>query len=403
MGVTSLLLSSDRLRRGGTTNGGYREWTVNFDLSEDEEMLKALADRFVADRYDHDSRRAFLAEPCGFSSSNWQLLGELGLIAAPFAEDLGGLDLDATGVAIVFEALGRGLVVEPLAESVMMAGRLFAMTAREPLLNSWIEAVVSGEKRLALAALDERARDGLCWLETCAVAKGDSWRLSGTKPFCAAGGGADAFIVPARIHGEPGDRTGVALFLIPATQPGASLRPWHMADGSVAVALTLEDVMISDDHKLDRAGDDGLAAIDAANELADLARSAEALGIMERLFADTIDYLRTRSQFGAAIGSFQAIQHRMVAQYAVIEQARALLNLALVSSESAEFGKAVQGARAFLARTSLELGHEMIQFHGGMGITDELAIGAGHKRLLVLSRWPESPQATLDRYAGVLA
>lgn len=374
---------------------------MNFDLSEDEEMLKALADRFVADRYDHDSRRAFLAEPNGFSARNWQMLGELGLIAAPFPEELGGLSLDATGTAIVFEALGRGLVVEPLAEAVMMAGRLFAMTAPEELLRAWIESIVTGKKRLALAAQEDRGRDGHTWVEARAAADGAGWRLTGAKPFCAAGGGADGFIVLARTSGQPQDPDGLALFLVPAGTPGVSPLEWHMADGSVAVSLTLHDALVPASHKLDRGSFGALAAIDAADELAALSRSAEALGIMERLFADTLDYLRTRDQFGAAIGSFQAIQHRMVAQYAVIEQSRALLNLALVSWGGPDFGKAVHGARAFIAKASLELGHEMIQFHGGMGITDELAIGAGHKRLLVLSRWPESAQATLDRYAGV--
>jgi alkylation response protein AidB-like acyl-CoA dehydrogenase len=175
-----------------------------------------------------------------------------------------------------------------------------------------------------------------------------------------------------------------------------------MADGSIAASLNLADEHVPAGHKLDRSNRGALALIEAVGELAALARCAEALGIMERLFADTLDYLRTRDQFGARIGSFQAIQHRMVAQYAAIEQSRALMNLALVSWGSADFGKAVQGARAFIAAASLELGHEMIQFHGGMGITEELAIGAGHKRLLVLSRWPESPQAALDRFAGVL-
>lgn len=375
---------------------------MNFDLSEDEEMLKALADRFVADHYDHDSRRAFQAEPNGFSARNWELLGELGLIAAPFPEELGGLGLDATGTAIVFEALGRGLVVEPLAETVMMAGRLFALAAPPELLDTWIEPITTGEKRLALAAHEERTRDGLSWIETTAVNDGRGWRLSGTKPFCAAAGGVDAFIVLARLSGMPEDTDGLALFLVPANTPGVSQRQWRLADGSLAVSLTLEDADVPVGYKLDRSELGAPALIDAAGELASLARGAEALGIMERLFADTLDYLRTRDQFGTRIGSFQAIQHRMVAQYAAIEQSRALLNLALVSWGGPDFGKAVQGARAFIAKASIELGHEMIQFHGGMGITDELAIGAGHKRLLVLSRWPESPQAALDRFAGVL-
>lgn len=372
---------------------------MNFDLSEDEEMLKALTERFVTDHYDHDSRRAFLAEPAGFSSANWELLGELGLIAAPFPEELGGLGLDATGIATVFEALGRGLVVEPLAEAVVMAGRLFAATAPESLQGEWLDDLLTGGKRLALAHAEAKARDGLAWVETVAVADGEGWKLTGSKPYCAAGGGADGFIVSARLSGAPGDVDGVALFLVPAGTSGASARDWHMADGSVATSLELDGVTVPGDHKLT---DDGFAAIAATGDLAALARSAEALGIMERIFAETIDYLRTRDQFGAALGSFQAIQHRMVAQYAAIEQCRALLNLALVSWGSNDFANAVHGARAYIAEASVTLGHEMIQFHGGMGVTDELAIGGGHKRLLVLSRWPEGPLAALDRYAGLL-
>lgn len=372
---------------------------MNFDLSEDEEMLKAVAERFVTDRYDHDSRRAFLAEPAGFSAANWALLGELGLIAAPFPEDMGGLALDATGIATVFEALGRGLVVEPLAEAAVLAGRIFAAAAPQRLREDWADALVSGEKRLALAHAEARGRGGLPWIETRAVQNGDGWTLSGTKPYCAAGAGADGYIVSARLDGEPGDTAGVALFLVTADAPGLTARQWHMADGGVAVALELDGVTVPAHHRLEG---DGLAHVGAAQVMATLARSAEALGIMERMFADTVDYLRTRTQFGAPLGSFQAIQHRMVAQYVVIEQSRALLNLALVSWQSDEFARAVHGARAFIAPACVELGHEMIQFHGGMGVTDELAVGGGHKRLLVLSRWPEDPLAALDRYAGVL-
>ncbi len=371
---------------------------MNFELTEDEEMLKALAERFVSDHYDHDSRRAYLAKPHGFSARNWALLGELGLIGAPFPQDLGGLGLDATGIATIFEALGRGLVVEPLAEAVMLAGRLFARNAPGDLLAAWSDALIAGTKRLALAHAEEGARDGSVWVETAARTEAGSVILAGAKPYCIAGGLADAYLVSARVSGSPQDIGGVELYLVQADTPGLSAREWRLADGSVACSLTLHDVIIPAGHRL--AG--GLAAIAEADELAALARSTEALGIMERLFADTLDYLRTRAQFGAPLGSFQAIQHRMVAQYAALEQSRALINLALVSWGSERFAQAVYGARAFIAEASLTLGHEMIQFHGGMGVTDELAIGNGHKRLLVLSRWPEGPQAALDRYAGLL-
>lgn len=371
---------------------------MNFELNQDEEMLKALTERFVADKYTHESRRAFLSEPNGYSQSNWELLGELGLIAAPFPEELGGLGLDGTGIATIFEALGHGLVVEPLAQSVVLTGRLFALHASEALRSEWIDALLTGAKRIALAHAEQGGRGRLPWIQTQAKAVSEGFLLSGVKPYCIAGSGADGYIVSARISDPAQGEEGVQLFLVAADTPGLSTRRWTLADGSIAVSVILEDVLVSADHML--VG--GLGAIDRAETVAALACSAEALGIMERLFAETLDYLRTRKQFGATLGSFQAIQHRMVAQYQAIEQSRALLNLALVSWNTDGFERAVYGARAYIAEASIHLGHEMIQFHGGMGVTDELIIGSGHKRLLVLSRWPEGPQAALNRYAELL-
>lgn len=367
---------------------------MNFDLSEDEEMLKALAERFVVDHYDADSRRRFLAEASGFSAFNWSLLGELGLIAAPFDAAAGGLDLDATAIATIFEALGRGLVVEPLIENVLIAARLFAAAAPSALRDEWLSSLISGERRIALAHAEERGRDGRCWIETRAATADGGWRLEGAKAHVPAAGGADAFIVTARTGGLAGDTEGVGLFFVVAGAAGLSVRPWRMADGSVAASLDLGGVAAL---RLDG----GLGEVDGVGELASLARSAEALGIMERIFAETIEHLRTREQYGAKLASFQALQHRMVGHYAAIEQARGLLNLAMVSWKTRDFTSAVRGVRAFLSEVSVALGHDMIQFHGGMGVTDELSIGHGHKRLLVLSRWPDSPDAALDRFAGV--
>lgn len=372
---------------------------MNFDLNEDEELLKALTERFVTDHYDNDRRAKYLAESAGFSARNWAMLGELGLIAGPLDAESGGLALDGTAIATVFEALGRGLVVEPLIESVLVAARLFAATSLQPLRDAWLPDLLAGDRRLAFAHAEVNARAGRLWIETTAEPLPKGIRLNGTKAFVAAGAGADAYIVSVRSAGKPADEAGVGLILVPADAAGLSIRPWRWADGTLGVSLTLDNVVVAPDSLLGG----GAAEIAGIEVLANLARCAEALGIMERLFADTLDYLKTRVQFGAKLGSFQAIQHRMVAQYAAIEQARALLNLALVSYGTAEFDGAVRGARAYISSTSVTLGHEMIQFHGGMGTTADLPIGQGHKRLLVLSRWPDDADVALDRYAGIAA
>lgn len=372
---------------------------MNFDLSEDEELLKALAERFVNETYDIDRRRAYQREAAGFSTDNWRLLGELGLIAALFDETSGGLGLDATGIATVFEALGRGLVVEPLIENGLFAGRLFAQTAPEALRDSWLAGLMTGERRLAVAHAEAAGRAGRPWVETLADEAAEGTVLSGAKAYVPAGADVDAYLVTAREGGEPDQAKSLRLFFVPAGSPGLTISRWRMADGSAAVSLQLDGVHVPAGHRL--SGD--AADLDAVETLANLARAAEALGIMERLFAETQDYLRTREQFGAPLASFQAIQHRMVAQYAAIEQARALLNLAMVARGASDFADAVRGVRAFVSDASLTLAHEMVQFHGGMGVTDELSIGHGHKRLLVLSRWPDDPDTALDRFAGIAA
>lgn len=372
---------------------------MNFDLSEDEEMLKALVERFANDCYDIERRRTYLAEENGFSPRNWDILGELGLISAAFPDEAGGLGLDANSLATVFEALGRGLVVEPLIENAVLAGRLFAASAPPPLQAEWMPFLLTGERRIALAHAEQKARAGRLWVETRAEADGGGIVLTGEKAYVPAGGGADCYIVSARAAGDPGDPQGVALYFIPADAAGLTVQRWRMADGSAAASLLLNGVWV----EADRCLSGGVAEIAKAQELANIARSAEALGIMERIFAETLDYLRTREQFGGKLASFQAIQHRMVTQYAAIEQSRALLNLALVSAGSDGFGSAVKGARAFITATSVTLGHEMIQFHGGMGVTDELTIGQAHKRLLALSHWPDDPEAALDAFAGLAA
>lgn len=372
---------------------------MNFELSEDEQLLKALAERFVADRYNTERRREYLASELGFSAGNWALLGELGLMAALLPAEHGGLGTDATAIATIFHALGQGIVAEPLIENLMVGARLLACSAPDGLRGAWLPDLMEGTRRVAFAHAEEGSRGGRLWVTTQALADGDGVILDGAKLCVPAGAGCNAYIVSARTHGSANEPDGVELFLVEADAPGLSPSPWRMADGSVAVSLRLSGVPVAASHKLRG----GAASIERIGELASLARSAEAVGIMQALFDETLEYLRTRQQFGAKLGSFQAIQHRMVAQYTMIEQARGLLDRAIVTEGTPDFASAVLGARAFIAPACIELGHEMIQFHGGMGVSDELAIGQGHRRLLVLSRWPDDPQAVLDRFIGLAA
>lgn len=370
---------------------------MNFDLTEEQAMLKSLTERFVLDRYDVDDRRRYLGESAGFSLDNWSLLAELGILSAALPEAAGGLDLDLTSIAVISEALGHGMVVEPVVECAFYAAPLLLTGGSPAVVEAWGEALASGQKRVALAHLEKGSRGGSTWIETSVSRNGSGLILNGSKPFVAAGHDADGYVVSARSEGQSGDEEGWALYFIPADSPGLSRTSWRRADGATSASLTFDNVSVPTENALSG----GVQLMRAAELRFSLARTAEAIGIMERLFAETLEYVRQRKQFGTPIGKFQAVQHRLAHQYAEIEQARALMELAIVSEGSESFAAAVDGARAFVASASLTLGHEAIQLHGGMGVTDELAIGHGHKRLLVISRWPDNADAALDRYAGV--
>ena len=213
--------------------------------------------------------------------------------------------------------------------------------------------------------------------------------------------GADALIVTAREAGAADDPRGVGLFFVAADTPGLRIAPYRVIDGTLAAVVTLSEMRLPPEARL--GGD--LADVIAAETRGDLARAAEALGLMELLMSATLDHLRNRKQFGQALGSFQALQHRMVAQYVAVEQARGLLLGAAMADGNGERdgARAVAGARAFIAEASVKLGHEAIQLHGGMGVSDEMVVGHAHRRLFALSRHPGNAAAALDRFAGLCA
>ncbi|TAL01910.1 MAG: acyl-CoA dehydrogenase [Rhodospirillaceae bacterium] len=368
---------------------------MDFDLSEDEEILKGVVERFVNERYSMNQRRSYSSLPTGFSEENWALLGELGMIAAAYDVDDGGLGLGAVGLITIMKALGQGLAIEPLVENAVVGGGLFAQIAPPAVKAPWMRDLLSGKKRIALAHRERSARKNLSWVEAKAWNHNGRTYLSGEKSVVPAGEGVDAYLVTAqRDNGSPD----ISIFLVDAHSPGLSTRTWRLVDGTAAVSLKLDKIEVEPEHCLGG----NLADIERLMNRAALLNSAEAIGIMDRMLSDTLDHLRIRKQFGVPLSSFQTLQHRMVGQYAVLEKARALVDLAAMTAETdgASWARVIQGARAYIAETSIVFGHEMIQMHGGMGITDELLIGQGHKRLLMLSRWPEEPVKALDRYAA---
>lgn len=346
---------------------------MNFDLSEEQSLLKNLAERFVTERYDLDRRRLYLAEATGFSEQNWRQLAELGLLALPFAEEDGGFGGGAVELMVVCEALGRGLVVEPVATDLLLGGGLIARSGDDALKATWLPRIMAGEARIVLAHAEHAARFGNDGIATTATADANGWVLDGRKSFVSAAVGADAFVVSARTA-----EGAAALFLIEADADGLDILPYRIIDGTIAGEVRLNAV-----HATSKIAPD-LATLELAQDEVRLAACGEMVGIMSLLLDNTLDYVRTRKQFGGAIGSFQAIQHRLADLYAELELSRSHLLRATLSPPEKR-RRSIGEAKAYTSASALHLGEECIQLHGGMGTSDELIIGHGHKRLMLLA------------------
>ncbi len=375
-------------RAGGRRGYCIRGTQVNFDLDEQQTMLRDLMARFTADRSHLERRMADRRDARGFDPAGWAMLAELGLLALPFAEENGGLGGGMVEIATVAEEIGCGLAIEPWLSDLMLAGRLLERAGNEAQRNRWLPQVIAGEARLALAFAEPRGRYNPLAIAT--AARGD--RLSGAKTFVQAGVGVDAYLITARDESA----AGIGIWVVPADAEGLDVRPYRLTDGSVACELTLVDVA---GERLEggNAGTLGMVLDDAR-----IAACAEMVGTMEMLQQATLDYLRTRKQFGQAIGAFQAIQHRMAQVYALVEQSRSQLLRAVLAPDDASRPAVIAGAKAFISESAVRMGEECIQFHGGMGVSDELVIGHGHKRILLLAGMFGDADAELSRYSRLM-
>jgi alkylation response protein AidB-like acyl-CoA dehydrogenase len=377
---------------------------MNFDLTEEQRLLKDSVERFMSDHYDLDKRKAGLRTSDGFSRSNWQQMAELGFLALPFDEKNGGLGGTAVEQMILLEAFGAGLLSEPYLASVVMAGKLMEQLGTDAQKAHWLTPIMSAEKILTLAHAERDARFCLSSVSTQAKKTASGYSITGHKTLVLAGNVADAAIVLARTTGAKRDTHGLGFFIVPLSASGVHLRSYRTVDGHIACELTCQDVAVSEDMALGDA-QGGFPALEILSADVALAVCSDALGAMTQLFNLTLDYIKTRSQFGTPLGSFQVIQHRMADCYILLEQARSMtIKAALAKTQAApDYLRTVYGVRAFVAEAALKIGHEAIQFHGGMGMTDELAISHYHKRLLFTQTLFGDGAAFLSRYNQLAA
>lgn len=359
---------------------------MNFNLSEEQNMLKDSVTRFVQDQYDFESRRANAASELGFSPKNWQTFADLGWLSIPFDEAHGGFGGGATDVMAVMEEMGKGLVVEPFIATVLMFGGLLNKSGNAALQEANIEKIIDGSLQGGFAYLERQSRFELADVKTQAKRDGNEFVLNGEKTVVSNGAAANKVVVSARTSGEQCDEAGITLFLVDTDAPGVERTTYRLMDGQVVANIKLTDVRVAADHVLGDV-DQGYSLIEAIVADVIIALGAEALGIMQKLTTTTIEYTKTRQQFGVAISSFQALQHRMVDMFMAGEQAKSILYRAVCAAESGadDLAKNIAALKVMIGRNGKLIGDEAIQLHGGMGLTDELDVGHYVKRLMMIN------------------
>jgi len=356
---------------------------VDFDLTEEQRLLKESVDRLMADAYgDFEKRKQHQGHPQGYSPELWAKYAEMGLLALPFSEEQGGFGGGPVETMLVMEAIGRGLAVEPYLATVVLGGGFLRLAGREDL----IPAVAEGSATLAFAHTERQSRDDLFDVATTARRTDDGWVLDGAKSVVLHGDTASHLIVSARTAGNRRDREGISLFLLPADTAGVSRRGYPTQDGLRAAEITLEQVKLPADALLGGEGQ-ALPLMERVVDAAIAALCAEAVGAMEALHELTIDYLKQRKQFGVTIGSFQALQHRAADMLVALEQARSMAMYAAMMAENPDAAvrrPAIAAAKALVNRSAELIGKEAIQLHGGIAMTMEYKAGHYFKRLTML-------------------
>ena len=374
---------------------------MDFSFTEEQTLLRNMVQSFVQDNYDFDARMKIVRSDEGMSREIWQQFAELGLLAAPFSEDLGGLDGGPIETMVIMEELGRGLVVEPYLPTVVLCGGILSRHGSAAQQQGHLPGLIAGEDIWALAYSESQSRFNLADVRTSAKADGDGYVLNGAKAVVIGAPWANKLIVSARLSGDQFDRDGLGLFIVDKAAAGVSTQDYQTVDGSRASEITLENVAVSADALIGEAGN-GFAVLEEAIDFGIGAVCAEAIGHMKMLNDATVEYCKTRKQFGVPIGSFQVLQHRMVDMFMEYEQSVSMtymVNMKLAEAES-ERRKAAAGAKVQIGKSGRFVGQEAVQLHGGMGMTEELSVGHYFKRLTMIDIQFGNVDHHLKRFAA---
>ena len=359
---------------------------MDFDLTDEQRLLRDSVDRLLADTYTFEKRKGYSAEPEGWSRALWSRYAELGILGLPFAEEHGGFGGGGIETMLVMEAFGRVLALEPYLTSVVLSGTALRLAGNAALQSELLPQIAQGKLTVAFAHGERQARYDLSDVLTMAKRKGGGWVIDGAKSVVTHGDSAGKLIVSARIGGERDDAAGIALFLVDAQANGVARRAYRLRDGMGAAEISLSGVEVGRDALLSEAGA-AYPIIERVAEAGIAATAAEAVGAMETMQKMTLEYLKTRQQFGKPIGENQALQHRATEMFVALEQGRSLAMLAAMmvdEPDAAERQRNIAMVKAGVGQAARFVSQNAVQLHGGIGMTEEYAVGHYFRRVMVI-------------------
>ena len=376
---------------------------MDFELSEEQRLLAESVGRYLNEQYDFEARKRILRSERGASEAVWRQLAEMGVMAIPVSEAAGGFGGGAVDLMSAMQAIGSALVVEPVAATIL-AARLVDRCGSAAQKSEILSGVVDGSRTLAFAHGEEGSRYRVAAVSATATRRADGWTLNGLKRVVAGAPLADLLVVSARTSGKPGDAQGVSLFVVAPNAEGVSMTAYRTLDNQRAADVKLDGVQVRADALLGAEGG-ALPAIEEATDFATALQCAEAVGAMQFANDTTLEYLKTRKQFGQPIGAFQALQHRMVEMFVTLEQARSMMFLVCSRVDSAtdpaDRARIVSAAKIKIADACRQISQESIQLHGGMGMTEEMKVSHTFRRLTMIGQQLGDADHHLDRFAAL--
>ena len=377
---------------------------MDFSYSEVQQMLQDSVQKFVQKSYDFETRNKIIESEDGYSKENWQLFAELGWLAVPFTEEDGGLGGSAVDLIVMMEEFGKANLVEPFTATAVLSGGIISELTDGERKSELLEQLVTGNLQLACAYAESGSRFNLGKVSTTATIEGDNVVINGKKIAVLNGSNADQILVVARESGDDADAEGISVFLVDAASDGVAINSFTNIDGKKSSEIIFDKVSLPASNRLGEAG----VALPALQKIVDRAIvgiSAEAVGAMELLLQKTVEYSKTRKQFGSSIGTFQALQHRMADMFIECQLARSIVVMAAMRLDSKDNDldktRAVSAAKSRVGKAIRKVGQEAIQIHGGIGMTDELDVGHLFKRITALEIMFGNSDYHTERFASL--